>query len=739
MSETNSRWGATPAEWQHFQKIRVEDLLPCVANPNATISPKSSIAKVGKVPCRYNGGGMVSGFPEWTTIQSTDQDVIAWAKVADYGISLQTRNVRAVDVDIPDREQAKGVRDVIESMIPGLPVRYRADSGKFLVAFEMPGEYPKRKIDCEGGIIEFLANGQQFIAAGTHESGARYEWEGGLPTFPVVDEEMFEKLWGALDLIFGVGESTVGKLSVRVRGERIDMVDPVADYLNEHGLALGEKKDGSILVACPWEHEHSSGYAGDSSTIYFPAGTNGHAQGAFKCLHAHCTGRHTDEFLSEIGYAATVFEDLPPLPVASMPRPKFLYSDVKGKTDRILSTLDNLAKAVAYPPMVGAQVRYDEFRAEIMIAEDSDGLLWRPFKDTDYTQFRIRLERQNFERISSESIRDAVRLVAEENKFDTAIFWLSNLRWDGVRRIDRFLTDYCGAEDSPYVRAVSRYMWSAMAGRIMSPGIKADIVPILKGLQGIGKSYGLSLLVPGRDQFREINLDAKDQDLARAIRGALVIELGELRGLHTRDAETIKSFITKTHEFWVPKYQEFGLTYPRRCIFIGTTNDDEFLADTTGNRRWAPVEVTGIDVDRVEADRDQLWAEARVYFLANGVAYRDCENLAREVHGQYMRTHAFLDPIKDWLELNGIDGVKNRDAEYLRPTDILTSAIGLPVARINAGHLRDLRGVMQSLGYHREKRRWELGSAPTWAYVKNGTVPGTCQMVPDEKDGGLER
>ncbi|MCV5824559.1 virulence-associated E family protein, partial [Escherichia coli] len=83
----------------------------------------------------------------------------------------------------------------------------------------------------------------------------------------------------------------------------------------------------------------------------------------------------------------------------------------------------------------------------------------------------------------------------------------------------------------------------------------------------------------------------KDDDLARKMRGRLVAEIGELRGLNTKELESIKAFVTRTHENWIPKYREFATQFPRRLVFVGTTNEDEFLADKTGNRRWLPVEV----------------------------------------------------------------------------------------------------------------------------------------------------
>src|SRR5690606_14634369 len=114
---------------------------------------------------------------------------------------------------------------------------------------------------------------------------------------------------------------------------------------------------------------------------------------------------------------------------------------------------------------------------------------------------------------------------------------------------------------------------------------KADMAPILVGQQGAGKSTAVAAMAPAPEFFAEISFSEKDEDLARKMRGRLVAEIGELRGLHTREQEAIKAFVSRTHENWIPKYREFAVQFPRRLVFIGTTNKDEFLADETGNRR----------------------------------------------------------------------------------------------------------------------------------------------------------
>lgn len=372
--------------------------------------------------------------------------------------------------------------------------------------------------------------------------------------------------------------------------------------------------------------------------------------------------------------------------------------DKKGKIE---ATMENCNVALRASSFCGIEIRFDQFRDEIMFAAEGTSD-WQAFADADYSRLRIRLEKQGFKPIGREMIRDVVLLVADENPFDSAIEWLSGLQWDGVPRIDGFLVDYFGAEASEYITSVSRYLWTAMAGRVMAPGIKADMVPILVGRQGAGKSSGVAAISPAPDFFAEVSFHEREDDLARKMRGRLVAEIGELRGLHTRELEHIKAFITRTHENWIPKYREFAVTFPRRLVFIGTTNQEEFLADETGNRRWLPVKVDGADVEAIERDRLQLWAEARGSFEATGIAFREAERLAKDVHEDHMIKDSWADVVSNWLdETDILSGEINREKKILSAMEVLIDALNFDKKQIGRREELRIAKVLKALGYER--------------------------------------
>lgn len=715
MASLPANYGASPDDWTHFDLVLGlgPDLLPVVSNPLAELDPDSKLKEIGKTPSRYNGAGRVVGIAGWTAHQASDGDIARWARQGDYGICLQTRTVRALDIDVADTELAEEITlFVARHLGQQLPARMRVNSGKCLLAFTLPGELAKRRMTVEGGVVEFLATGQQFVAIGTHPSGARYEWLGGLPAeFPELDLAEFEALWAALAERFATEPVEQGAVSVRKKGERIAMADDVADFLKNKGLVLGQDRDGALNVRCPWEHEHSGGTAGDGSTVYFPAGTNGYEQGHFKCLHAHCTGRGDSEFQHAIGYLAEDFAVV--VAPASEPLPLPAFS--RDRSGRIEATMKNLQLALLRPDFCGMQIRYDQFRDEIMWAREADDQ-WAAFTDSDYSRLRIQLERRGFKPVGRELIRDSVLLVADDHPFDSAQTWLDQQTWDGVPRVEQFLARYFGAEDTPYTRAVSKYLWTALAGRVVTPGVKADMVPILVGGQGVGKSTGVAAMCPATDFFTEVSFHEKEDDLARRMRGRLIGEIGELRGLHTRELETIKAFITRTHESWVPKYREFAVNFPRRIVFVGTTNKDEFLADDTGNRRWLPVRVHQADVDAIRRDRLQLWAEGRAMYDLIGIDYQDAEQLAGDIHDDHTIRDSWEDAINQWLdEPDPLTGDAPRARKFLRIGDVLKGALGYEPKHVSRREEIRAGAVLRVLGYARKKVR--VDGVLTWGFV----------------------
>ena len=715
-----TRWGATPEDWAHFDLILGlgQDLLPVVSNPNATISDKSTIKALGKTPSLYKKDGSVVGIAKWTDKFTTDAEIEKWSKVEDYGICLQTRRVRALDIDVEDIDVALKIEKVIINSLGELPRRMRSNSSKTLFAFILEGELPKRVLPVTGGIIEVLGNGQQFVASGVHTSGARYEWLDGLPVeLPVVTLKQLDALCAELREAVGTADWQLAT-SRRKGSDESAVVAGAHDDILPLLQPLSHRRDGGVNIRCPFEGEHSDPKLDPgSSTTYWPRGTGGFDNGHFRCLHAHCTGRSDVEFISALGIIEAGFDvvgddelgiELPAVH-GGLERP--LKTNDEGKA---LATISNVSMVLSSPSACGQHLRYDEFRDEFVWS--LDGTNWKSFKDVDYTRLRIELENTGFLPISAEMMQKAVQYSAMLNRFDTAIEWLNGLQWDGVNRVSGFLHRYMTAEKSAYTTAVSDYMWSAMAGRVLEPGCKADAAPIFVGEQYVGKSHAVESMVPNPKYCVQIRLDEHDDNFSRKLRGKLIAEFAELRGLHTKELEAIKAVISRQYEEWVPKYQEFITLYPRRSIFIGTSNQDEIFSDETGNRRWFPVRVIKGDCEAIKRDRNQLWAEAAVLFKEKGVQvhYELANELAKDVRDSFMMIDAWEDNINQWLHKENAEGVKPVDMEYIKIGDIMHECLNIDLRNKKTFDMMRIGKIMRKFDFEKKQIRENGINCKVW-------------------------
>lgn len=359
------------------------------------------------------------------------------------------------------------------------------------------------------------------------------------------------------------------------------------------------------------------------------------------------------------------------------------------------------------------KIGFDTFLGKVCIAVAAEP--WRPFEDEDYGYLRAALERRGFKPVSAEVAKTCVGMVAKRNRFDSAIQWAQGLpAWDGQRRIDTAMPTYFGTEDTPYARAVGAYVFTALAGRCMVPGIKADMVLILTGVQGARKTSIVQSLAPTPETFGVLDLNKKDDQLARSMRGKLVMELAELRGLSGRDADSNKAFISNQFDEWRPVFKEFEARYGRRSIIVGTANGNEFLDDETGARRFLPLHVGKLNLAALRADRNQLWAEGIARWRANGggdgllevgIEWQQAEELARAEHGKFQVHDDWSDKIDAWLcspptPLPGQPIIKEaRGSVPLILADVVFGAVGLTLDRQDAKSRKRASKIMTNLGY----------------------------------------
>lgn len=260
----------------------------------------------------------------------------------------------------------------------------------------------------------------------------------------------------------------------------------------------------------------------------------------------------------------------------------------------------------------------------------------RPITDSDVIKATEWFQHNDFPAVHKETVADGMAAVAAERSFDPLTDKLRALKWDGTPRIETWLESYCGAVTGPsqpesYVRAVARCWLISAVARALRPGCKADSALVLVGPQGIGKSTAARILA--YSWFTDALPPVHSKDAADHLRGVWIVEFGEMATASRADVEEMKAFMTRTVERFRPAYGRIEVEYPRRNVFFGTSNRDQFLKDETGNRRFWPVEVTGIDAARLEADRDQLWAEA-VHAFEGGAQWHLTEEEGRRASVQ---------------------------------------------------------------------------------------------------------
>jgi len=367
--------------------------------------------------------------------------------------------------------------------------------------------------------------------------------------------------------------------------------------------------------------------------------------------------------------------------------------DKKGNP---LPTMRNAATAIR---RLGISCAYDRFRMRKVLSgnqlEDHQGEI----SDDACMVLRGMILTQFGFDPRSEHVRDAISLLCLENAFHPIQLMLDELVWDGVPRIDRWMTTYLGAEETALNCAISRIVLIAAVRRIRRPGVKFDQVVVLEGPQGTGKSSALAILAgPGNHSDQEI-LTADTKTQMELLQGVWIYELGEIEGFNKAEVNKIKAFVSRTADRSRMAYAHYAVERPRQAIFIGTTNESKYLRDQTGNRRFWPVETGTIDLEALRRDRDQLWAEA-----ANREAQGESIALPQELWAIAAIEQVERLEEDPWLEkLAGEPGIAYGEVVRVFTHELLCETLKIPLERQTQGHTKRLATLMRKLGWEAKK------------------------------------
>ena len=247
---------------------------------------------------------------------------------------------------------------------------------------------------------------------------------------------------------------------------------------------------------------------------------------------------------------------------------------------------------------------------------------------------------------------DAMVRAAEHNSYHPVKEYLSGLVWDGQSRCAGLLAHYMGAIDCELHSAYSMRWFISCVARIFRAGAKVDTTLILQGRQGVRKSTAFRVLAVNPEWFSDTALDFKSKDARQDITGIWLYEVAELTGIRKSDAEIVKAFLSAQSDTFRPAYGRATVVRKRQTVFCGTTNESEFLNDGTGSRRFWPVRVSDIDLGKLKADRNQMWAEA-VHWFNDGAEWwltDDEEKLRVQRSDEFSIQDEWINLINGWLD-----------------------------------------------------------------------------------------
>lgn len=425
-----------------------------------------------------------------------------------------------------------------------------------------------------------------------------------------------------------------------------------------------------------------------------------------------------------------------------------LVWDLDGKGNKQV-TVNNFVNAFKSDPLLNGLLAYDMLKETIVFTRPSftakgskKGDL---VNDTDISIIKGRIERMHGI-YNDTKLNDAIERVSSDNAFHPIKLYLESLTWDGVPRIDTFLVDYMGAEDNAYTREAFRKMLLAAVTRIYEPGRKFDTALVFYSEQGVGKSTLIQRLSKGWFNDSLTNLSGKES--YEAIQFAWLVELAELSALRKSDVEAVKNFISKREDTYRGAYARRVKTHKRQCVFFGSTNDDEFLKDATGNRRFFPVSVKRTRKTRIifepefDAIVDQLWAEAMEgYMLGEALTLSDeAEAIAGGTREEFTERTPIQGLIEEYLDrlfpadyedrflaqrldfLNGDlgeEGTETKNSFSL--IELWTEALGRRKDEYTVVKARELSNAVKALkGWKRDKQARQKIYGPQVIYRRVG-------------------
>lgn len=378
---------------------------------------------------------------------------------------------------------------------------------------------------------------------------------------------------------------------------------------------------------------------------------------------------------------------------------------VSKKGRQVFNDMENGVRIVSRHPKYEGRIAFDTFYNRLQIRND-DGT-YRFMDDEDlhlvleFVQGSLGLRKY-----SIEDVLKATKTVGWKNKKNEPKDWMESLVWDGTPRVAGFFRDYYVAEDNDYSKAVSTNFWVGMVARIFDPGCKLDNMVILEGPQGIFKSKSLEAI--GGIWYSGADGSPDNKDFFLNLRGKMLVEISELDSFRKVEDTLVKKLLSQRFDRYRDPYGMTPKDNFRTCVFVGTTNEQEYLKDHTGARRFWPVRCGRINLAAIERDRVQLFAEAVHLYKQGATWWAVPEQEAKSEQDCRRASDVWEEPIQEYLI------GKTETTMH----DIGINCLKIELNRFDSGIQRRIGKILRSQGWENVQKRIGGSRSPLHVWRK---------------------
>ena len=583
-----------------------------------------------------------------------------FAQPCNLGVVTGTRSTLCVlDIDVRDGKPGRDTLHAWEQQHGPLPSTRSATtwSGGQHYYFRCPTALPSKTGLGEG--IDFKADGGYVLAPPSVIDDKPYAWDEELP-LAELPAWLLTKITGRKLVLDAKGQLPPGTQD--------DQLHALACSLTKQGLAPEIVKAGlrTALLAAPQDPAHP----------------------------------FTEADIERWMKGAKQFTpDTPPWSAYNIA--------MTGSKGQPICNADAALQILEQHPRFAEAIWFDTFRNRLMTTWESAAP--REWQETDTQRLLIVLQREiRLSKMPKSAVEDALSVFGGMHPKHEVQDWLKTLTWDGTPRLDGSFTTLLGAADTPYVQAVARNFWLSLIARAQRPGCQQDHTVILEGPQGAFKTSALRII--GGAWYLAMSASVMDKDFFQLLPGHWLIELSELDSLHRTTQQRVKHVLSTPVDGYRASYARLSRTYARQCVFVGTTNETHYLLDMTGARRFWPVTCGAIDLPALTAQRDQLFAEARLRFQ-KGESWWDMPLDAKAEQEARREEDAWETAVMEYLLLH----------EEVTLKDVLCDGLQIPLGQIGRTEQLRVSAILRKLGWqsglvrHGEQvlRRWRLPKRTT--------------------------